>query len=624
MRTPATALPKTLFPFIGHFLKGYKHVVIPYALLAFLAGFWGPFNSLLIKQLINRLPAAAQGGTGLLLIPAGLLVLNFIVLDNVTWRTINYLRYHFVPALVNQVDSSLLNYTLQHSYQFFQERMAGTLSKQVFQCTDGVEKILSSSLCNFLRASSLLLMAFICAFQVNPIFFVILIIWGLVFFSVSFRMSRKLSILAERQAATESALGGQIIDSLTHAFSIQLFARRQHEISRREPALADYKKAYQAKERYALGMHAIQGGLIAVMMAFAVYFLVYLYGKELVTMGDFALILGLCMETGHMMWFTMYEVDEFHKVAGRCKQSLSTLLLPHSIQDKSEAKPLECKQGKIQFEEVSFQYQADKPLLQKQSVDILPGQKVGLVGYSGGGKTSFINLILRLYDIQEGSIRIDGQNITDITQASLRESIAMIPQDPALFHRSLMENIRYGRLDATDAEVVEAAKRAHAHAFILQLPQGYDTLVGERGVKLSGGQRQRIAIARAFLKNAPILILDEATSQLDSLTESLIQASLWDLMEAPAHSSCWAKLPAEAIGPAPSSNLDKGSALCQKTVLVVAHRLSTLLHMDRILVFDKGTIVEDGSHSALMQQNGLYKTLWDAQVGGFLGDKETV
>lgn len=154
MRTPATALPKTLFPFIGHFLKGYKHVVIPYALLAFLAGFWGPFNSLLIKQLINRLPAAAQEGTGLLLIPAGLLVLNFIVLDNVTWRTITYLRYHFVPVLVNQVDSSLLNYTLQHSYQFFQERMAGTLSKQVFQCTDGVEKILSSSLCNFLRAST--------------------------------------------------------------------------------------------------------------------------------------------------------------------------------------------------------------------------------------------------------------------------------------------------------------------------------------------------------------------------------------------------------------------------------------------------------------------------------------
>lgn len=187
-----------------------------------------------------------------------------------------------------------------------------------------------------------------------------------------------------------------------------------------------------------------------------------------------------------------------------------------------------------------------------------------------------------------------------------------------------MENIRYGRLDASDAEVIEAAKRAHAHAFILQLPQGYDTLVGERGVKLSGGQRQRIAIARAFLKNAPILILDEATSQLDSLTESLIQASLWDLMEAPAHSSCRAKVPAEAIGSASSSNLDKGSALCQKTVLVVAHRLSTLLHMDRILVFDKGAIVEDGSHSALMQQDGLYKTLWGTQVGGFLGDKETV
>ncbi len=208
---------------------------------------------------------------------------------------------------------------------------------------------------------------------------------------------------------------------------------------------------------------------------------------------------------------------------------------------------------------------------------------------SGGGKSTFVNLILRLYDVTDGAIFIDGNNIRDITLNSLHKSIAMIPQDPSLFCRSLMENIRYGCIDASDMEVIQAAKLAHAHDFIIKLPQSYDSLVGERGVKLSGGQRQRIAIARAILKNAPILILDEATSQLDSVTESLIQDSLYNLMQ-------------------------------NKTTIVIAHRLSTLLHMDRILVFDHGRIVEDGSHEELLLKNGLYKSLWDAQVGGFLSD----
>jgi len=251
----------------------------------------------------------------------------------------------------------------------------------------------------------------------------------------------------------------------------------------------------------------------------------------------------------------------------------------------------EIKMKQITFDHVKFHYKGTEPLFQDKSIEIKAGQKVGLVGYSGGGKSTFVHLILRLYDVTDGTILIDGQNIKSVTQDSLRENIAMIPQDPSLFHRSLIENIRYGRIDATDAEVVEAAAKAHAHEFIERLPQGYDSLVGERGVKLSGGQRQRIAIARAILKNAPILILDEATSQLDSVTENLIQDSLWELMQ-------------------------------NKTTVVIAHRLSILLHMDHILVFDKGKIVEDGTHSKLLAKGRLYKNLWDAQVGGFLGDEK--
>ena len=252
---------------------------------------------------------------------------------------------------------------------------------------------------------------------------------------------------------------------------------------------------------------------------------------------------------------------------------------------------MQVKHGEIVFENASFQYREATPLFDQLNVRIQAGEKVGLVGYSGSGKTTFAHLILRLFDLESGRILIDGQDIGRVSQNSLRQSVSFIPQDPTLFHRSILENIRYAKPDATEAEVVLAAKAAHADEFIMALPEGYEALVGERGVKLSGGQRQRIAIARAMLKNAPILILDEATSALDSITEHLIQESLDQLMEA-------------------------------KTTIVIAHRLSTLLHMDRIIVFHHGQIVESGSHRALLEKNGRYAQLWKSQVGGFLPDSE--
>lgn len=584
-------MQKTLFPFVWSVIKEYKFAVTAYTILALTAGFWGPFNSMLIKELINLLPIAADN-IFVLAFPASLVVINFIVFDNFPFRGITYIKYRYLPFILNKVDIIILDYTLQHSHQFFQERMAGTLSKQILHLIDGIEKIVFSSACFILKAIALLLMAFIFAYQVNPIFLGILVLWSIFFFCVSLLMSKKLTYLSENQAAKESILGGQIIDSLTNSFSVSLFARRRYEIDRRSGSMSDYTSAYQKKEMYALIMHSIQGVLISVMMAISTFSLVYLYGKGLVTTGDFALILGLSTETGHIMWFTMSQVDELNKTVGRCKQSLTALMLPLEIRDKPNAMALNCTQGQIAFDQVKFHYKGTEPLFQNKSIEIRAGQKVGLVGYSGGGKSTFVNLILRLYDVTGGTILIDGQDIRDVTQDSLREKIAMIPQDPSLFHRSLMENIRYGRVKSTDEEVIEAAKKAHAHEFISTLPQGYDSLVGERGVKLSGGQRQRIAIARAILKNAPILILDEATSQLDSVTESLIQESLWELMQ-------------------------------NKTTIVIAHRLSTLLHMDRILVFYKGKIVEDGTHRKLLSKAGLYKHLWDAQVGGFLGGEKT-
>ncbi|ARB91628.1 ABC transporter ATP-binding protein [Legionella longbeachae] len=584
-------LPNHLSSFIWHFLKPYKSVVILFILVALLAGFWGPFNSLLIKSFINTLAVKTGTDMSSLYWIAGFLVLNFIVFDNVTWRTLGFLNYKYEARIKNQIISQTFEYVLGGSTQFFQDNLSGRIADQIKTLAENLEIILHRVSVDFLRGASLLIVSFITAYSVNAWFFYILLFWFIAFASFSIWMSARLVQLSDDHASSESQLSGQLVDSLANQSNVRIFSQKKYEVVRMNRFFHLVQQAFQKKELFIILLCCAQGGMIAVMMGFSSLALIDLYGKGLVSIGDFALILGLSMELGHMMWYTMYQVDQFNQALGKARQSLKALVIPHEINDKNEAAQLIVTQGKIEFSRVKFHYHGGYSLFQNKSVTIDAGQKVGLVGYSGSGKSTFVSLILRLYDVVDGQILIDGQNISAVTQESLRRTIAMIPQDPTLFHRSLMDNLRYGRLDASDEEVITASKKAHAHEFISLLPEGYDTLVGERGIKLSGGQRQRIAIARALLKNAPILMLDEATSQLDSITESNIQESLWELMQG-------------------------------KTTLVIAHRLSTLLHMDRILVFDKGHIVEDGTHTELLKLGGLYKTLWDAQVGGFLPDKE--
>ncbi|KTD36715.1 multidrug resistance ABC transporter ATP binding protein [Legionella nautarum] len=587
----ANLFPNHLGSFVWHFLKPYRTVVVLYVLLALLAGFWGPFNSLLIKSFINTLAAKTSIDLSSLYWIAGLLVLNFILFDNVTWRTIGFLNYKYQAAIKNQIIKQTLEYILGASTQFFQDNLSGRISDQITTLAENIETILHRVSVDFLRGSSLLLVSFITAFYVNILFFYILLLWFIAFASFSIWMSRRLVQLSDEHASSESQLSGQLVDSLSNQANIRIFSQKAYEVERMNRFFQLVQRAFQKKEFFIVLLCCVQGGMIAVLIGLAAFTLIYLYGKGLVSIGDFALILGISMELGHMMWYTMYQVDQFNQALGKCKQSLKALAIPHDIEDKNKAIELLVTRGQIEFSKVKFHYRGGYSLFQNKSVKIAAGQKVGLVGYSGSGKSTFVNLILRLYDVVEGQILIDGQNLAEVTQESLRKAIAMIPQDPTLFHRSLMDNIRYGSLDASDEAVIAASQKAHAHEFISLLPEGYEALVGERGVKLSGGQRQRIAIARAILKNAPILMLDEATSQLDSVTETNIQDSLWELMQG-------------------------------KTTLVIAHRLSTLLHMDRILVFDKGHIVEDGTHAELLNHGGLYQTLWDAQVGGFLPDKK--
>jgi len=321
-----------------------------------------------------------------------------------------------------------------------------------------------------------------------------------------------------------------------------------------------------------------------------VYYALTLWDGGQIGVGDFTMSIGLALLIISDARNLTRRFLEFFEYVGNVANGVDTIVRPHDIVDTADAKPLNITQGRIEFRNVKFGYDPAQPVFDGLNVTIESGQRVGLVGFSGSGKSTFVGLMLRNFEPQGGQILIDGADIAGVTQDSLHEQVSLIPQDPSLFHRSLKENIGYGKLGASDADIAEAARMAHADDFIQAMNEGYDSLVGERGVKLSGGQRQRIAIARVMLKDAPVLILDEATSSLDSVTEKTIQ-----------------------------ENLDR--AMGKKTVIAIAHRLSTIAHLDRILVFDNGRIVEDGSHEQLLARQGFYHRLWSMQAGGFLPEE---
>ena len=585
--------PDKLLSFIWHFLKSYKVAGLFYIIFAIIPGSWAPLNAYLTKIIVDSLGKSQLVNIASTIFwPSVFIVINFIV-HELCWRGSSYLNYKYQPVIKNHIIQETFDYIHQHAHRFFQDNFAGKISNQINILADNIEILVHDVSRQLIRGIVLLIIAFITMFLVNHKFFYVLSIWLIIFGSISIFFCRRLIDLSEQHADTESTLTGQLVDSITNASNVRIFARRSYEITYLQRAFNATKMAFQDKEIFILKVNFFQFLSMALMFGFMLYFLIQLRIQQLVSIGDFALILGLSFEAAWITWWSIEQLYNFNKAVGKCKQSMTNLFVPIEIKDQENAKSLVVTKGQILFSNVRFQYKEAEPLFQNKSVIIEAGQKVGLVGYSGSGKTTFVNLILRLYDINDGHILIDKQDISEVTQDSLHSYIAMIPQDPSLFHRTLLENIRYGKVEATDDEVIEAAKQAHAHEFIIELANGYNSLVGERGIKLSGGQRQRIAIARSILKNAPILILDEATSQLDSLTESKIQESLWNLMQ-------------------------------NRTTIVIAHRLSTLLCMDRILVFDHGNIVQDGKHADLLHQKGLYKTLWDAQVGGFLlDDKDT-
>ncbi len=578
-------LPKNFFSFIYLFIFDKKKLFFLLCALSFIAGLWGPCNSYLLRYIINTMPLTQD--FFFIFLGGFLIVLNFIVFDNVTWRGIQYIKSLLFPLLLSGMYRYVFSYMLDHDYQYYQERQLGELNKKIFNLILSVETILSTCLTHCLRMLSLLLVSFFFCIKINSIFFFILILWTIIFFIFSFFRSKKVIFFSEQYAKEESIIGGTFSDVLSNALTVNLSSSKEYELNFLNTILARFSEAYVNKELQFFYFHGIQGMLIALMIGVNSFLLIYLYKLNQIDIGDFTLVFKLSIEIGHMLWWTMDVVETFNREYARGCESFNFIFVPIRVKDKLNAKKLLIEKSTITFSDVNFSYHGNKKIFNNLSIEITSGEKIGLVGYSGAGKTTFVNLILRMYDIEKGKILIDQVNIADVTKKSLHELISIIPQEPLLFHRSLLENIQYGSFEKNEQAIIIAAKKAFAHDFIMKLPEQYKSLVGDRGIKLSGGQRQRIAIARAFLKNAPILILDEATSQLDSITEKLIQESLIELM----------------VG---------------KTTIIIAHRLSTLESVDRILVFDDGQIVEDGPHSRLIEQNGLYKKLWDSQVGGYI------
>lgn len=542
----------------------------------------------ILKIILDKISTAQENTPVLefLFKPVMFYILTFTITTVITRF---YDRFWFIisPNLKKQIGLKIVENLMEHSHTMYQNNFAGSLANKINDIISGICNMLKIGIDQFFSQFMSLAIAMYAVWQVNPKFSIILILWVVLFIGISYKLSPQANQLSSMAANAKSQVFGNIVDILINMMNVRLFDSKALEKNRLDENMSLAVNAEQQRDWLFLKIYAFQGGSFILLQVVCLWWLVTGLQAKAVTIGDFALILTINMSLVDYLWVYLKIIRESSENFGNIAHAMHIINAKTDILDHPNAIDLKINNGKIEFENVNFSYNNQAPLFKNQNICIQPGQKIGLVGFSGSGKSTFVNLILRLFDVQSGNILIDDQNIKYITQSSLRKAITMIPQDPPLFNRSLIDNISYNNPDVTIADIIKAAKQAHAHEFIMNLPDGYNTLVGERGIKLSGGQRQRIAIARAILKNSPILILDEATSQLDSLTEQQIQDGLLQLMNG-------------------------------KTTITIAHRLSTLLSMDRILVFKQGEIIQDGSHYDLLSEEGLYKELWNSQVGDCL------
>jgi len=510
------------------------------------------------------------------------------LLEWVFWRISTFADSYFVPKVMADLSNYCFSYLHQHSFTYFSNNFVGSLVKKVKWFVNAFRVIDDKIIWNLLPLAIKVLVISIVLFKTNVVLGVAVIIWTALFMIINWIFTKyKLQYDIKRSEA-ETETTGVLADTVTNHTNVRLFNGYAREL--KSFALVTEKLRRLQLFTWNLGnlIEGIQGFLMIGLEIGVFYLAVKLWVKGFLTVGDFVLIQTYLVNLFMRIWDFGRVIREIYEHLADAEEMTVILSTPHDIQDIPGAKKLKINNGQIEFKDVVFNYHQTRTILDQFNLTVKPGERLALIGPSGAGKTTVVKLLLRMHDITSGKILIDGQDISQVTQESLWQNVSLVPQDPILFHRTLWENIRYGRPEATDAEILAAAQAAHCHEFIKGLSDGYNTYVGERGIKLSGGERQRVAIARAILRNAPILVLDEATSSLDSESESLIQDALNKLM-------------------------------VDKTVIVVAHRLSTIKKMDRIVVMDAKGIVEAGSHDELSKKKGgLYQKLWRLQAGGFI------
>lgn len=587
--------PKRFWPFVWACTQGMRPFIVGMTLLTACIGAFEALLFAMMGKVVDRLSAVPQPllweyHLNDLLVLAGVLLFSTFLVGMQTLLKHQTLAGNFPMRLRWNFHRLMLG----QSMSFYQDEFAGRVSAKVMQTALAVRDVwfIVTDIMVYVVIYFVTIVTVVGSFNLMIVWPFLL--WLLFYGAALFYFIPKLARVSQQQADARSLMTGRITDAYTNISTVKLFSHAGREADYAKSAMHEFLGFVNRQMRMVSGVETVNHFLNMCLVIGCSGVALWLWSQGQVGVGAVAAVTAMALRLNGISHWVMWELTSLYEQVGTVQDGINTLSQPHNIIDEANAQTLVVKKGEITFSKVDFAYANQKPLLAQFQLTIKAGEKVGIVGRSGAGKSTIVNLLLRFYDVQSGDIAIDGQPVKQVTQNSLREHIGMVTQDTSLLHRSVRDNILYGRPDATDDEMIAAAKRAEAHDFILNLRDshsrtGYDAHVGERGVKLSGGQRQRIAIARVMLKDAPILVLDEATSALDSEVEAVIQSSLYQLMQG-------------------------------KTVMAIAHRLSTIAAMDRLIVLDNGEIIEQGTHQELLKKQGLYASLWARQSGGFLAE----
>jgi ATP-binding cassette, subfamily B, bacterial len=583
-------LPRNWQALLLYFMRQMPWLCIGFAIFACAPRFFDVLLVYATKNIIDSvLQAQTAGASDVVDVASGPMVFFILTIfmrfgaDLIVWA----FSYNTKFQLLQNMRREIFAYVQRHGTTYFDTELSGRVAHKTVLIPEQLVLILERFVFDFIPATVFFFVIAAFFFAQNPAFAFAVLVYIVIYFMICLYHGKRIGPIAQERNAASTHVTGRVADVITNIKNVIFMGAQTFEDDNVGLYVSVEKRNRQAVYRAIVRLRLVQRALDITMWIGLFVGAIYAWSHGYITVGGFVMITTLAS----MLLKTAYDVGQifpdFFDVMGSAQDGIDTILVPHAMQDKPNARTLRVTKGEIRFENLNFGYGNDRPILKDLTLVIPPGQRVGLIGSSGAGKTTLTSLLLRLHDLKSGRIMIDGQDIADVTQESLRRQIGLIPQDTVLFHRTLMDNIRYGRHDATDADVMDAGKRAYAEDFITDMPQGYRTMVGERGIRLSGGQRQRIVIARALLKDAPILVLDEATSALDSESEAVIHQAMNDAMQG-------------------------------RTVIAIAHRLSTISHLDRLIILKDGQIVEDGSHAELLAANGYYARLWNKQSGGFL------